>query len=438
MSDKVKADEAIAQIVESATELGVEVDAEEAIQWLAAMANVQGNDIVMDVSHGVFGHTITMLDFSPTQLKRYRHFADIVQLEDQPKIETAIALSGSAAQSKIQSFPGDLDYFEQVNIIAESHADACELLGDLLRQKALHTMRGPDYRLIEVKFGSYPRTVVRDGQHFSQGAPISWSPTDIEAGYIEAEEIDGRPALLHWDVVRNDPGWCKLDWIVTDAERGRLANASNMLDVTWEAPSGEIYPLDGHLDPYFQEVYLEADAIPLFSKLAKNVSTDALDNYVRQLEGEVTKYLKPDQLNYGKAAKRMYNIFRLTGRYSEAAYIRELFDEPATILYQVWSLIRTLDDVSSVGSRLPMDKVQQQADQLILSVVRSIEGEDEVTIVRHLLTLKDALRDEEGGHGLSATAETARAEVIRVVNDFFQERLALIPTIEAYLSQRMA
>ena len=40
----------------------------------------------------------------------------------------------------------------------------------------------------------------------------------------------------------------------------------------------------------------------------------------------------------------MYNVFRLTGRYVEAAFLRELFDEPATVLYQVWALVRTIDD----------------------------------------------------------------------------------------------
>ena len=47
----------------------------------------------------------------------------------------------------------------------------------------------------------------------------------------------------------------------------------------------------------------------------------------------------------------MYNIFRLTGRYEEAAFLRELFDEPAPMLYQVWSLIRTVDDASNPDSR---------------------------------------------------------------------------------------
>ena len=153
-----------------------------------------------------------------------------------------------------------------------------------------------------------------------------------------------------WDEVAHDPGWCKLDWVVADPVHGKLANASNMLDVTWEAPDGTITPLDGYLDPYFQEVYLEAESVPIFTKLARHVSADALDNYVHQLEKEVQKYLTKD-VNYGKAAKRMYNIFRLTGRYPEAAFIRELFDEPTTMLYQVWSLIRTVDDAVKPGAR---------------------------------------------------------------------------------------
>ncbi len=73
--------------------------------------------------------------------------------------------------------------------------------------------------------------------------------------------------------------------------KATLANASNMLDVTWEAPDGAIIPLDGYLDPYFQEVYLQAESVPLFSKLAQHVSADALDEYVNALEGEVKKYL---------------------------------------------------------------------------------------------------------------------------------------------------
>jgi hypothetical protein len=43
--------------------------------------------------------------------------------------------------------------------------------------------------------------------------------------------------------------------------------------------------LDGFLDPYFQEVYLDADSIPIFSKLAKELSADTVDDYIEALDG---------------------------------------------------------------------------------------------------------------------------------------------------------
>jgi hypothetical protein len=423
------------RIIESAHRLGVEIDEEEALQWLAAMAASHPGDdnVVMDVRSGVFGHRVTMLDFSSQDLAHFRQLGQLVEFQDRPGVvETALALSGSAAQSKIQTYPGDADYFERVNIRADSREQACRILADLMREKAQSTLRGDTFQLIEVKFGNYPQDTVVAERLNRVGSPVSWTPEQILAGRIEGESPDGDPLVVKWDQVALDPGWCKLDWVVADANRGQLANASNMLDVTWEAPDGTITPLDGYLDPYFQEVYLEAESIPLFSKLAQHVSSDALGHYVEQLEREVTKYVTRD-INYGKAAKRMYNIFRLTGRYEEAAYLRELFDEPTTVLYQVWSLIRTIDDAFRPGETLSMEHVLAQADRLILAVVDALEGAKEVEIVRMLLRLRDSLTRQKGGQELSADCEAARAEVINLGTNFFHDRLLAVPTIGAYI-----
>jgi hypothetical protein len=230
-----------------------------------------------------------------------------------------------------------------------------------------------------------------------------------------------------------DPGWCKLDWVVADPQRGALANTSNMLDVTWEAPDGTITPLDGYLDPYFQEVYLEAESVPIFSKLAKQVSSDALDDYVAELERQVAAYVSKDPRNYGKAAKRLYNVFRLTGRYPEAAYVRELFDEPTALLYQVGSLIRTMEEATDPGSPISIKHVMAQADNLILEVVRVLEGEEEAEIVRILLKLRDGLQRQEREDNWSAEVEAARDQVINIVNNFFHEKLVALPEIAGYL-----
>ena len=88
-------------ILESARRLGVEMDEAEALQWLGAMAAGSSGDIVVDARAGVFGHKVSMLDFAPQDLDRFRAIGRIVEIPDEAGIvETALALSGSAAQSK--------------------------------------------------------------------------------------------------------------------------------------------------------------------------------------------------------------------------------------------------------------------------------------------------------------------------------------------------
>jgi hypothetical protein len=428
-----KPEQDLQQIIESARRLGVELDEADALQWLSAISGTQQEEIVLDVHSGTFGHRITMLDFTDQDLAHFRRIGKLVEFEDVPgQVETALALSGSAAQSKIQTYPGDADFFERVNIIAGTREEACRILGQIMLDKALKSLQGPNYHLIEVKMGSFPFDLMRDDELLRAGSPICWRPPDIIAGCIRGKTTQGDDAEVTWEEAARNPGWCKLDWVVGDPERKQLVNASNMLDATWEAPDGSITPLDGYLDSYFQEVYLDAGSIPVFSKVAKHVSGDALDDYVKQLEKEVKKYAV-DQGNYGKAAKRMYNVFRLTGQYAEAAYLRELFDEPTTMLYQAGALIRTIDESFQPGADMDPEMIIAQADELILGVIDTLEGEKEVEITRLLLRLRHLLTQDAQRGQLSAQASAAQAEVVNVVNNFFYEKLTGVPTIRKYL-----
>jgi len=423
-------------IVRSAKRMGIELNEGEALQWLTAIALTKGNnDITMDIKSGTFGHKVTMLDFSTDELAHFRRIGKIVEFEDVPgQVETALSLSGSAAQSKIQKYPGDADYFERVNIIAPTKEGACTILSKLMKDKVRSALKGDTYQLFHVRYGSYPKDVLENDRSLAAGSSISWKPDEVFAGEKVVKLPTGEPYTVTWKEVESDPGWCKVDWVVTDAVHGHLVNASNMLDVTWESPDGMITPLDGYLDPYFQEVYLEADSIPLFSKLAKHVSSDALDDYVTALEGEVKKYITKHK-NYGKAARRMYNIFRLTGDYESAVYIRELFDEPATMLYQVQALIRTMDDCFVEGASITKKQLCEHLDRLVVNVVNTLEGGEETEVVRMLLRLKDILGSERAGQSLSAQAEAARAELINIVNNFFYEKLTAIPSIKGYMDK---
>ena len=435
MTETSSPDEDILRIVESAKRLGVELDEEATTQWLTAIAAAQagGDELEVDIENGTFGHKVSMLDFSPHDLARFREIGTVVEVTGPDGIvEGALALSGSAAQSKIQSFPGDADFFQRLNIIAPTRDEASDILATVLREKVLTTLHGESFQFLEAKLGTHEVEGNVHGFAVRAGSPITWTAADIEAGELHVERPDGGRTVIRWTDAARDPGWCKLDWVVADAARRQLSNASNVIDVTWEGPDGEIVALDGYLDAYFQEVYLDADAVPVFAKVAKFVSDDALDEYVDKLEGEVRKYLTK-HLNYGKAAKRMYNVFRLSGRHMDAAFVRELFDEPATILYQVWSLIMTLQNATVPGSSIPIEAVQAQADSLILDVITALDGEEEVEIVSALLTLRRTLDDQEAGEERTAAVEAAQTQVINLINTFFQERLTAMPTIKEYM-----
>ena len=427
--------EALDNILRSAAELGVEMDEAEALQWLTDMAAQQGDadDVEVQVSTGVYGHRVALMDFSPSELGRFRAIGEIVGLEDRPgQVETALALSGSAAQSKIQTYPGDCDYFERVNIHAPTHDEACRILAKIMREKVLATASGPSQRFMQARLGSYPTDVVRGDETVGAGSSIVWTLEEVREGKITGSLPGGSPWEYSWDEAAMRPGWCKLDWVVADPIRRTLANASNMLDATWEAPDGTITPLDEYLDTYFQEVYLDADSLPVFAKLARHVLPDAVDDYAEQLERQIYEYTV-EKPNYGKAAKRMYNLFRLTGRYAEAAYLRELFDEKATALYQVAALIRSLDEASGPGSAIPREALRSQTDQLIATVSEALEGERESSILQHLLQVRTALDEGADPAARGGVIDEAIHAVSDEVNEYFKARMMGLDGIRTYL-----
>jgi len=429
-------DQAADHVLRAAAKLGVDIDHDEAERWIAAMTSESAGSVTVDVDTGVYGHRVTMADHDPAELERFRRIAAVVAVEDRPpQVLTALALSGSAAQNRIHRFPADVDFFERVHLRTDTQEQACALLAEVIRDKALASMRGVGYRLQEVKFGNWPEDGTHDGEPIARGTPISWAPPSVEAGRVTYHRTDGTSVHLTWEQVAHDPGWCKLDWILADAGAHGLVNASNVLDPTWEAPDGRIVALDGFLDPYFQEVYLDTGSLPVFSRLVKEMGADAVAEYVERLTGEVFKYTV-EEPNYGKAARRVYNVFRITGRYDEAAYIRELFDEPVTALYQLAGLLRALDEAAEAteadGAFTP-EVMVSQVDQLIMSAIVALDGPEEAEMVRRLLALRDALSGHREDEDRSGSIDLMRRDAMTAVNAYFERVLTEVPSIREYL-----
>jgi hypothetical protein len=416
-------DEALADSGSTAAAEHVEFDAEQARTWVLAASSGDGGTLAQDDATGVFGNRVALLDFDPEDLDRLRRLVPSVRLVAHPALESAIAISGSSAQGKVQLFPGDADFFERAHIRADTEAQAQVILRDAMRATALRALAEPDVVLVEVNLGVYGEPVLERGSPRGAGDPITWTPADVAAGVMEVETPGGEPRTIAWDGVEIGAGWVYLGWIVADREAGRIALASVMVDATWENPAGEVRSLDGAVDPVAQEVYLEAGALPLVERLSAMTAPDARNSYRDAMRGEAHHYTAVEP-NFAKAAKRLYNLFRVADELEAAAYVRELFDEPTARLYQVPGLLEAADVALDPESGIDRDTVLRQLDVVAAAIADVTDGADEGELLAELGRLRDdALDDGRRGESWAGVLADVRARAAVLVNAFFRERL---------------
>jgi hypothetical protein len=114
----------------------------------------------------------------------------------------------------------------------------------------------------------------------------------------------------------------------------------------------------------------------------------------------------------------------MNGHYAEAAYIRELFDEPVTALYQVAALIRTIGDAANSGEAFDVETVTAEVDRLIMSAIQALDGPEEAVMVGHLLKLRNSIQSR----GTEADREVD-------MTDIQDAALRSMPEIDAYLKE---
>jgi hypothetical protein len=425
-------------VVQAAARAGVELDPAEARTWIVAASGAEREAFAQDTATGVFGHGVSLLDFDPADLEYFRYLARHVRAAARPGVESAIAIAGSAAQGKAQVFPGDYDFFERVNIKADTLDAARATLRDVVRETALRADREADVVLVEVNFGVYSHAVVERGTPRAAGDPITWLPADVASGSVAVSDADGQPLVIKWDDVEGGPGWTYIGWIVVEPDGGRIALASNMMEVTWESPAGDLIALDGSIDPCLQEVYLEPDAIPLFRKLVAGIDRAGTRAYVDAMRTQAYHYVHAEP-NFCKASKRLYNLFRLTDELPAAAYVRELFDEPAARMYQVPGLLEAADVALGATTKIGRDVVVRQLDLVIRTVVMA-GGAAAADLVMELIRLRDVLLGLVLGHATSQATwaeglRASRARCSEMVSEYFRARLFGLPRIAQLVAE---
>jgi len=379
-------------------------------------------------SAGVFGLEAVVQDFDERDVDTLRRVSEIIRTAPRPGVYAAIALSGSAAASRFQAFPGDLDFFERVNIKAPTREEAIALLPAIMIGTIANVFDHPDLQFAEMKLGLHTFDGRRGDQSFHRGEPISWNLTDIDSRSMAVHDADGNARLIAMSEAASDPGFVKLDWVMADRERDRIVAVSKVLDPTWEAPDGTIVSLDGVLDSFYQEVYLDPDSRTHVERIIRQGEPSGLRDYVDQLEGEIKKLTNPGRENYGKIAKRLYNVFRITNRPHEATFVRSLFDDPAARLYQAESAFHALEQTLGTA-RLDAEVMREQIEMMVRAVEECYTRKDRQEIVAKLRSLPGL-----PGEQRQPAIEDIRARISDDVSDYFRERLESQGGILEYLT----
>jgi hypothetical protein len=141
-----------------------------------------------------------------------------------------------------------------------------------------------------------------------------------------------------------------------------------------------------------------------------------------------------EEPSYGKAAKRLYNLFRITDELEAAAYVRELFDEPSARLYQVPGLLEAADVALDPDSGIDRETVMQQLESVADAIKEVTEGADEDELLASLGRLRDAAMAEgkESGDWADVLGEV-RKRSAEIVSEFFRVRLLAFKPVRDYL-----
>ena len=297
---------------------------------------------------------------------------------------TALALSGSAAQGKIQRFPADCDFFERVHIRAPTREEACAILARSSATRPWRPCSGPGTGCGRSKWGTTPRTgTVRGRAGRARAAGSRGTPAEVDGR--AARSSSGPDGSMRHLPLGGRPGRARL-------VQARLARRRPRRGASWPTPRTCSTPRGRR--PTARSCRSTASwtrtsrrstsrptRIPLFSRLVKQLGARRR----RRLRGRSSSTRSGSTPSASPTTARpragCTTSSGSPGRYAEAAYLRELFDEPVTALYQLAALLRTVDDAAGGQEAFDRETLVAQVDQLIMSAIAALDGPDEAEMV---------------------------------------------------------
>jgi hypothetical protein len=128
--------------------------------------------------------------------------------------------------------------------------------------------------------------------------------------------------------------------------------------------------------------------------------------------------------NFAKAAKRLYNLFRVSDELEAAVFVGQLFDEPAAGMYQVPGLLEAADAALDPTAGIDRDLVLHQLDVVAETIAAVTEGAEEAELLAEVRALRaEATAAGRDSQAWAPVLADVRARSAAMVNDFFRAKL---------------
>jgi hypothetical protein len=202
------------EIVDAAKRLGVELNREEAVQWIVALSAAEREaGVAHDARTGVFGNRIALLDFVPGRWLPAPGGDRAVE----PRGVVRAGIMGNPRRAACGCFPATR-ISSSVNIHAADADTARAVLGGLLRATALRAFGNRVWcwsrliRRVPVAVRGAARRARRATRHLDARRRAARHDQRRERGRTAAHAALGHGAVRQ--------GWNYLGWIVADREAG--------------------------------------------------------------------------------------------------------------------------------------------------------------------------------------------------------------------------
>jgi len=352
---------------------------------------------ILDTNPDILLFEPTFRKFETSSSSQFEHIMSL-KTDEGDAYRVLNSVSGSQAQNEINSYPSDFDFKEFIEIRTETMEDGIEELRKILIINFQKFVNSKEIQITEFKIGKY-RYIDVDGN--AQEIKLNWNLEELQKGE-KIVHIDGKDIIISFsqNIQNLEPSdLIKFDYLTIFS--GIFKDCSKIIDFRLKKENQEC--LYEHIFIPFscvQDIYFDDPS--KFDLVSKTSDQEIIFSFYQSMIDHFNLFIECDlgseKCNPLKAAKRAYNILKISSLIQKGREISSIFNSELSRIYQIGS---DLDTHSIVLKKVIENKNEDRLinlENLIDSLnflINDIEGDENVltfSISRYLQIIVNMLK----------------------------------------------